>query len=89
MVNLAIYHKYYTIIIISAAAFNAAKGRCSKNEKLVFSVLAVLITVLILAGCEKAPAPATDPVPTPQESLSSEESQSSSVYVKEPQATVF
>ena len=58
-------------------------------KKLVFSVLAVLITVLILAGCEKAPAPATDPVPTPQESLSSEESQSSSVYVKEPQTTVF
>ena len=58
-------------------------------EKLVFSVLAVLIAVLILAGCEKAPAPATDPVPTPQESLSSEESQSSSVYVKEPQTTVF
>ena len=52
-------------------------------------MLAVLITVLILAGCEKAPAPATDPVPTPQESLSSEESQSSSVYVKEPQTTVF
>ena len=58
-------------------------------KKLVFSVLAVLIAVLILAGCEKAPAPATDPVPTPQESLSSEESQSSSVYVKEPQTTVF
>ena len=58
-------------------------------KKLVFSVLTVLIAVLILAGCEKAPAPATDPVPTPQESLSSEESQSSSVYVKEPQTTVF
>lgn len=65
------------------------KGGAQKMKKLVFSVLAVLITVLILAGCEKAPAPATDPVPTPQESLSSEESQSSSVYVKEPQATVF
>ena len=58
-------------------------------KKLVFSVLTVLIAVLILAGCEKTPAPATDPVPTPQESLSSEESQSSSVYVKEPQTTVF
>ena len=65
------------------------KGGAQKMKKLVFSVLAVLITVLILAGCEKAPAPATDPVPTPQESLSSEESQSSSVYVKEPQTTVF
>lgn len=65
------------------------KGGAQKMKKLVFSVLTVLITVLILAGCEKAPAPATDPVPTPQESLSSEESQSSSVYVKEPQTTVF
>ena len=65
------------------------KGGAQKMKKFVFSVLAVLITVLILAGCEKAPAPATDPVPTPQESLSSEESQSSSVYVKEPQTTVF
>ena len=35
-VNLAIYYKHYTIIIISAAAFNAAKGRCSKNEKTCF-----------------------------------------------------
>ena len=61
------------------------KGGAQKMKKLVFSVL----TVLILAGCEKTPAPATDPVPTPQESLSSEESQSSSVYVKEPQTTVF
>ena len=65
------------------------KGGAQKMKKLVFSVLTVLIAVLILAGCEKAPAPATDPVPTPQESLSSEESQSSSVYVKEPQTTVF
>ena len=65
------------------------KGGAQKMKKLVFSVLTVLIAVLILAGCEKTPAPATDPVPTPQESLSSEESQSSSVYVKEPQTTVF
>ena len=65
------------------------KGGAQKMKKLVFSVLTVLITVLILAGCEKAPVPVPDPVPTPQESLSSEESQSSSVYVKEPQITVF
>lgn len=65
------------------------KGGAQKMKKLVFSVLTVLITVLILAGCEKAPVPVPDPVPTPQESLSSEESQSSSVYVKEPQTTVF
>lgn len=65
------------------------KGGAQKMKKFAFSVLTVLITVLILAGCEKAPVPVPDPVPTPQESLSSEESQSSSVYVKEPQITVF